>query len=68
MILGYLKSTDGRVSDEEHRRVVAVDAALEIIKASLATSANSKNIAYDLEQALIFLPQLADKIQETIGQ
>lgn len=68
MILGYLKSTDGRVSDEEHRRVVAVDAALEIIKASLATSENSKNIAYDLEQALIFLPQLADKIQETIGQ
>lgn len=66
MVLGYHKSNDGRVSDDEHRRVIAVNAALEIIKSAVSTPENSRNIAYELDEALKYLPKIADAIQSAI--
>ncbi|WP_454122174.1 hypothetical protein [Kosakonia sp. Marseille-Q7440] len=64
----YFKSSDARISDAEHQRLVATKAALDIIKAALSAPTNAKNVAYDLEEAIKKLPQLADAIQKTIGR
>ncbi len=42
MIHNYFKSSDARVSDAEHSRMVATAAALEIIKAAVSAPTNSK--------------------------
>ncbi|WP_449545522.1 hypothetical protein [Lelliottia amnigena] len=68
MVHNYFKSIDSRVSDVEHSRLIATAAALEIIKAAVSTPVNSKNIAYDLEEAIKFLPTLTDAIQSTIDK
>lgn len=64
----YFKSTDGRVSDSDHQRLEATRAALDIIKAAVSSPTNAKNISYDLEEAIKYLPRLTDAIQETIGK
>ncbi|HGL5844511.1 TPA: hypothetical protein ACKFTW_000333 [Enterobacter hormaechei] len=68
MIQNYFKSSDARVSDAEHSRMVATAAALEIIKAAISAPTNSKNVSYDLEEAIKLLPKLTDAIQKTIGK
>lgn len=66
MLENYYKSTDSRISDAQHQRIIATNAALEILKAAVTAPTDAKNIAYDLEQAIKFLPALTDAIQETI--
>ncbi|EKN4862557.1 TPA: hypothetical protein U5D73_000273 [Yersinia enterocolitica] len=66
MLQNYFKSTDSRVSDEEHKRLVATNAALEIVKAAVSAPTNSKNISYDFEEVIKHLPNLVDVIQKTI--
>ncbi|EAW1752125.1 hypothetical protein AXM70_23165 [Salmonella enterica subsp. enterica] len=68
MMDNYFKSNDNRVSDSEYQRLVATKAALEIIKAAVSASTNAKNVSYDLEEAIKYLPRLTDAIQETIGK
>lgn len=65
MLDGYHQQGTGI---ESRRRIIAVDAALEIIKASIAASTNSKNVGYDLEQAIKNVGPLADAIQAAIGK
>ncbi|WP_339026113.1 hypothetical protein [Leclercia pneumoniae] len=66
MLQGYYNSTDGRVSDEEHKRIVAINAALEIAKASAAAS-NSyvglNKVEYDLKSASAEVANLAKAIR-----
>ncbi|CAM3397497.1 hypothetical protein NGA52_003984 [Escherichia coli] len=68
MMDNYFKSGDNRVSDSEHQRLVATKAALEIIKAAVSAPTDAKNVSYDLEEAIKYLPRLTDAIQETIGK
>ena len=68
MLENYYKSTDSRVSDSEYQRLMATKAALEIIKAAVAAPTDAKNVSYDLEEAIKYLPKLTDAIQNTIGK
>ena len=62
----YFNSVDGRVSDEQHKRIVAMDAALEIAKASVgASTANGRSdkAEYDLKYVAQEISTLANAIQ-----
>ncbi|MBM6636624.1 hypothetical protein JTF12_20010 [Leclercia adecarboxylata] len=64
MLEGYHQSGTGY---ENKRRVIAVNAALEIIKATLSTPTDAKNVAFELELAVKSIAPLADAIQAAIG-
>lgn len=68
MLKDYYKSNDSRVSDDDHKRLVATEAALEIIKAAVSAPTDAKNLPYELEEAFKRLPLLVDTIQSTIGK
>ena len=67
MISGYFGTSP---SDENtkarRRRVMAVSAALEVIKASVSTATNARNTEYELQQAIKHLSPLADAIQAAV--
>lgn len=66
MLQGYYNSTDGRVSDEEHKKIVAMNTALEIAKASAAAatgSARTDKVENDLKYAAQEIATLANAIQ-----
>ncbi|WP_318372820.1 hypothetical protein [Enterobacter sp.] len=65
MLDGYHQNGTGF---ERKKRIIAVNAALEIIKATLATPTNSKNADYELELAAKHIAPLADAIQAAIGE
>lgn len=66
MLQGYYNSTDGRVSDENHKRILAMNAALELAKASASASialARGDKVACDLTNAAKEIANLASAIQ-----
>lgn len=66
MLQGYFKSIDGRVSDEQHKRIIAMNAALEIAKASAAAQTaciRSDKVEKDLKYAAQEVATLAKVIQ-----
>ncbi|MDO2449610.1 hypothetical protein [Enterobacter vonholyi] len=66
MLQGYYNSTDGRVSDEYHKRILAMNAALEIAKASAAASTalpRGDKVECDLQNAAKEIANLATAIQ-----
>lgn len=66
LLQGYYNSTDGRVTNEEHKKIVAMSAALEIAKASVsASTANVRTdkTEYDLKYAAAEIANLAEAIQ-----
>ncbi|MBQ4775220.1 MULTISPECIES: hypothetical protein [Pectobacterium] len=65
MLDGY--HVNGSGSDNK-QRVIAVQAALEIIKAAISAPTSSKNIDYELELAAKHLPKIADAIQAAVGK
>lgn len=68
MVYKYFER-DGFKDDEQHKRVVAVAAALEIIKASVSAGggeAGLRKTDCDLEYAIKHLIPLADAIQDAL--
>lgn len=65
MLDGYHQSGTGY---EDKKRVIAVSAALEIIKATLSTPTNAKNPDYELELAAKHIEPLANAIQAAIDK
>lgn len=65
MLDGYHQNGSGY---ESKRRIIAVNAALEIIKAALSAPTDAKNIDYDLGLAEKHIAPLADAIQAAIGK
>lgn len=66
MLQGYFKSTDGSVSDEQHKKIIAMNAALEVAKASAAAQtacARSDKVENDLKYAAQEVATLAEAIQ-----
>lgn len=66
MLQGYYNSTDGRVSDENHKRILAMNAALEIAKASAAAHTacvRSDKVENDLKYAAQEIATLASAIR-----
>ncbi|MBS0852760.1 hypothetical protein JK158_13340 [Enterobacter sp. JGM127] len=71
MIIGYHKANDGRITDEQHQRVMAVDAALEIAKALVSgsnASANPHPAKTALKDIAEQIDTLADAIQAAINK
>ncbi|MDX7149467.1 hypothetical protein [Citrobacter portucalensis] len=65
MLDGYHQTGTGY---ENKKRIIAVNAALELIKATLSAPTNAKNVAYDLEVAANQIAPLADAIQAAIDK
>ncbi|EPK7284412.1 hypothetical protein ACB303_24440 [Citrobacter farmeri] len=65
MLDGYHQTGSGY---ENKKRIIAVNAALEIIKATLSTPTNAKNAEYELEMAVKHIAPLADAIQAAIDK
>lgn len=69
MILGYHHANDSRVTDAQHQRLMAVDAALEIAKA-LVSGSNASSNPHPAKTALKDIAEqidiLADAIQASI--
>ena len=63
MLDGYHQAGTGF---ENKKRIIAVNAALEIIKATLSTPTDAKNVEYELGLAAKHIAPLADAIQEAI--
>lgn len=66
MLHTYFHSTDSRVSDEQHKRIIALTAALDFAKASAsATTGNQRSdkVEDDLKYATRDIGALADAIQ-----
>lgn len=67
MLETYYNSTDGRVSDENHKKIIAMKAALELAKASAsASSANAgvHKVEFDLKYAAAEIATLAKAIRD----
>ena len=67
MLQGYYNSTDGRVSDENHKRILAMNAALEIAKASATASISYVGVSKverDLKNATAEVAKLASAIRD----
>jgi hypothetical protein len=59
------------VSDDQQKRLAAVNAALEIAKASVGSSAGTDSISktkYDLKNVAEGIEELADAIQAALGK
>lgn len=65
MLDGYHQNGSGI---NRRQRIIAVEAALEIIKATVSAPTNSKNADYDLEVAVKYIEPLADAIQAAINK
>ncbi|MBL0907821.1 hypothetical protein G5645_07405 [Pectobacterium carotovorum] len=63
MLDGYHINGTG---SEDKQRVIAVQAALEIIKAAISTPTSAKNVDYELDLVVKHLPKIADAIQEAV--
>ncbi|ANZ87038.1 TPA: hypothetical protein JD893_14005 [Citrobacter freundii] len=69
MLEGYFGLTDPGVSKEEHQRLLAVKAALEIAKASASSASGDSSggtMYQDLDFAASKLSELADAIQDAL--
>ncbi|MFS7192748.1 MULTISPECIES: hypothetical protein [Serratia] len=66
MLQSYFKSTDNRVTDEQHKKIVAMNAALEVLKASASAQtawAGSDKVQHDLQHAAQEVASLANAIR-----
>jgi len=54
------------ISCEQAQRVIAVNAALELIKATLADSNDGNSVSYQLQAAEKHIQSLADAIQKAV--
>lgn len=69
MLDNYFGSVSNEDSTKERRRrVMAVNAALEIIKAAVGTDTHARNTDFELQQAAKHLGPLADAIQAAVEQ
>ena len=67
MLENYFGSVSAEDSTKQRRRrVMAVNAALEIIKAAVATNTNARNTDFELQQAIKHIGPLADAIQDAV--
>ncbi|HAY4648628.1 hypothetical protein VC838_22110 [Citrobacter freundii] len=69
MLDGYFGLTDPGVSKEEHQRLLAVKAALEIAKASVSANtadSNDTKAKWDLAHITGGINDLADAIQDSL--
>lgn len=69
MLDGYFGLSDPGVTKEEHQRLLAVKAALEIAKASAASAAGDSSAGkmyQDLDFAASKIAELADAIQDAL--
>lgn len=65
MLEKYLSAGIGH-DEEVHKRVVAVGAALEIVKAAIETDAGPRSMDYELGKLREHIPLIADAIQNAI--
>ncbi|MCA6954035.1 hypothetical protein [Pectobacterium polaris] len=65
MLEKYLSVPLG-LDEEEHKRVIAVNAALELIKAAIETDAGDRNMDYELNKLREHIPSIADAIQAAL--
>lgn len=63
MLENYLLST---ATHEERQRVIAVEAALEVIKATLSDTNDGNGVSFQLQAAEKHIKSLADAIQNAI--
>ncbi|AUT97510.1 hypothetical protein MC47_020385 [Citrobacter freundii] len=71
MLQGYYNSTDGRVSDENHKRIVSMNAALEIAKASASASISHTGVSkveWDLKNTAAEVANLAKAIRDFMDE
>jgi hypothetical protein len=54
------------ITDEQHKRLVAVQAALELIKATLSDTNDGNGVDFQLKAAEKHVAPLADAIQEAL--
>ncbi|UNK26197.1 hypothetical protein MNO11_15205 [Serratia plymuthica] len=54
------------VTDEQHKRLVAVQAALELIKATLSDTNDGNGVDFQLKAAEKHIGPMADAIQEAL--
>ncbi|HGM5284989.1 TPA: hypothetical protein ACKP01_005019 [Serratia liquefaciens] len=54
------------ITDEQHKRLVAVQAALELIKATLSDTNDGNGVDFQLKAAEKHVGSLADAIQEAL--
>ena len=54
------------ITDEQHKRLVAVQAALELIKATLSDTNDGNGVDFQLKAAEKHVGPLADAIQEAL--
>ncbi|AUO04690.1 hypothetical protein C0558_24015 [Serratia marcescens] len=54
------------VTDEQHKRLVAVQAALELIKATLSDTNDGNGVDFQLKAAEKHVGPMADAIQEAL--
>ncbi|MCS4388885.1 hypothetical protein [Klebsiella quasipneumoniae] len=69
MLDGYFGIPDPGVSTENHQRLLAVKAALEVVKASAASAAGDSSngkMYQDLDFATSKIAELADAIQDAL--
>ncbi|MDY4380357.1 hypothetical protein SOV92_21555 [Pectobacterium brasiliense] len=63
MLDGYHVNGSGT---DKKQRIIAVQAALEIIKAAISTPGGAKNVDNELDLVVKHLPKIADAIQEAV--
>jgi len=63
MLDGYHQQGDGI---EKRRRVVAVNAALELVKSAIEASSGDRNMDHELNKLREHIPLIADAIQAAI--
>ncbi|CAI0704499.1 hypothetical protein FCL49_04560 [Serratia proteamaculans] len=54
------------ITDEQHKRLVAVQAALELIKATLSDTNDGNGVDFQLKAAEKHIGPMADAIQEAL--
>ncbi|MDW5499528.1 hypothetical protein R6Y99_06935 [Pseudomonas lundensis] len=54
------------ITDEQHKRLVAVQAALELIKATLSDTNDGNGVDFQLKAAEKHISPMADAIQEAL--
>jgi len=54
-------------NDDEHQRLIAVTAAIDLIKSAVSTEAGPRNFDYELKQLSALIGPIADSIQTAIA-
>jgi hypothetical protein len=61
-----LENYNDPAQTEEGKRLLAVQAALDIVKATLADTNDGNSVGYQLAEALKYISPMADAIQKAI--